>query len=90
MATDADFFLKSTTRANCLKEKIIKPVFPHEAAYNLGVRETINLIIALKEDFVLAPKEPTDAMLEEIWIDDRFSQRAMTSRYKAMLSRAEQ
>jgi hypothetical protein len=40
----------------------------------------------LLKTHTLVPNEPTEKMLSEIHLDERFSDRAMQVRYKAMLS----
>ena len=45
-------------------------------------------IYAIPAGYALVPVEPTDAMLDEIKTDDRYTNRAMRVRYQSMLNAA--
>lgn len=45
-------------------------------------------LYAIPAGYALVPVEPTDAMLDEIKTDDRYTNRAMRVRYLAMLNSA--
>jgi len=51
-----------------------------------GYEGAIDLINTHMAGKVIVPVEPTDEMLAELWIDPAFSHKAMSVRYKAMLS----
>jgi len=43
---------------------------------------------SVPDGWKIVPVEPTPEMLEEIWLDERFQERAMKARYAAMLAAA--
>lgn len=45
-------------------------------------------LYAIPDGYVLVPVEPTDAMIDEIRTDERFTNRAMRVRYQYMLNAA--
>ena len=57
-----------------------------EVDYNSGLNAAVDLINTHMAGKVIVPVEPTDEMLAEMWINESFSHKAMTTRYKAMLS----
>ena len=45
-------------------------------------------LYAIPEGYALVPVDPTDAMIDEIRTDERFTNRAMRVRYQSMLNAA--
>ena len=60
----------------------------HEATPDdcINLAQELMALRKANEGWQLVPVEPTQEMLKEIWLDERFKELAMKRRYQAMLA----